>query len=141
MRVALQAVSGQYVAAEANGGHDIRADRSAAGLWEQFDLTVGRGGCLESGGSVFLHTSAGFYFSAAGGGGSTLDATGTSAGPRERFLVHRSQGPGPIYSGDFVTLQAASGHFVVAVGGGGVRADGTDAGSWGTFRITAVDLQ
>ena len=66
MRVALQAINGKYVIAEENGGGAVRADRSTAGPWERFDLTVAGGGCLESGGWVFLRTSAGFYFSGFG---------------------------------------------------------------------------
>ena len=97
-----------------------------------------------------LCTSDGFYLRADGGGGSTLSATGTSAGRWERFTLRRRVPhgrrsartvEGAVRSGDFLSLQAPSGHYVWAArgSGGAMRADRRSyASRWGTFKAREV---
>ena len=86
-----------------------------------------------------LQTSGGFFLRAEGGGGSRLDATATSVGAWESFVLVRAGG-GTIRNGDGVALQTSTGHFIVAELGGGsfVHADRDSIGAWETFRITTV---
>ena len=106
-----------FLSARDSDAGAIRANRDVPGPSARFRLTGDFGRCLESGEAVFLQASDGSFLRAARGGGSTVDAAGASAGLRERFLLHRRVGIGPVRSGDFVTLQAASGHSVVAEDG------------------------
>ena len=134
--ITLQASNGQYFVAEGGGGGAVSANRSAAGAWEQFQVTDPSGGCVTSGDAVFFRTYGSFYLRAELGGGSTLDAAGAAAGAWEQFVI-RNQGGGDVFDGDLVTLQAPSGHYVVAEGGGGgvVLANRPAAGLWESFRI------
>ncbi len=136
VRVRLQAGNGRFLSARDAGGA-VRANRDVAGPWERFRLRGDFGRCLESGEAVYLQARNGTYLRAAGGGGSTVDAIGPSAGLRERFVLHRRLGAGPVRSGDLVTLQAASGQSVAASDGGGrLRADSARPGARETFRIS-----
>ena len=139
--VRLQASNGRFVTAIGKSGGYVRADRDVPGPWERLQLAGAAAGCIESGDEVFLSTADDFYLRAAGGGGSTLEATGTAAGPWESFRMRRQSGAGPVRSGNLVTLQAASGHYVVAEqgGGGGLRADHTVAAPWATFKIVLAE--
>ena len=134
--ITLQASTGHYFVAEGGGGGAVSANRSAAGAWEQFQVTDPSGGCVTSGDAVFFRTYGSFYLRAELGGGSTLDAAGAAAGAWEQFVI-RNQGGGDVFDGDLVTLQAPSGHYVVAEGGGGgaVLANRPAAGLWESFRI------
>ena len=142
--VRLQASNGQFLSASRNGGDDVSATRDTTGTWEHFTLVDANGGCVETGDTVYFHTSDGFYLRAESGGGpeSVVDARGTTAGQHEQFVVRRSTGT-DIYirAGDSVTLEAASGHYVVAEdgGGGSILADSESAGSWETFRVSTAD--
>src|SRR5688572_9322393 len=71
----LQAQSGHYVVAENGGGDLVYANRTAAGPWETFELSVN--GALDSGDPVNLRTYSGYYLRADDCGGGALLAVGT----------------------------------------------------------------
>ena len=148
--IRLQASNGQYVVAANNGGGGVLANRDRPSAWGRLYVVDVDRGCLESGDTVALRTSDGFYLRADGGGGSTLSATGTSAGSWERFTLRRRVPhgrrsartvDGAVRSGDFISLQAPSGHYVWPERGGGgtVRGDRRSyASRWGTFKAREV---
>ena len=150
--VGLQASNGQFIGAHYAGGGPVTADREALEPWAGFHFEDENGGCVDAGDVVSLRTHHGFYLRAEGGGGGAVDATATTAGPSERFVIHRIGAQWvrtanihndniAVRPGDLVTLQAASGHFVVAEqgGGAGVRADRRSATAWGRFRVANVE--
>lgn len=80
MKVALKAANGLYVCAEQGGGSVVRANRSAIGPWETFNLT-------QIGDKVTLQTWSGLYLCAEGGGGGILAANRTEAWAWETFTL------------------------------------------------------
>ncbi len=78
-RIALQAIDGQYVCAEAGGGREVIANRGAIGDWEAFTVVDAGGGLIA------LQAHNGMYVCAEGGGGRELVADRTAVGDWEKF--------------------------------------------------------
>jgi len=135
-----------YLTAEGNGGSSVVADRTSAGWWETFVLTVMDGsGSLKDGVRVHLHTSDNYFFSALNGGNYSLLADKTSVGAWEIFRAQKvsdargGNSHGPVISdGDVFALKSESTgtvYYVVAENGGGgtVNVNRTSLGPWESF--------
>jgi len=140
-RVTLRTSNGSnYVTAEGGGGGTVRADRTAAGPWETFTVTVLSGGPMLSGDRVALLAADGTHWlQATGGGGSSLRAAGQAVGAWETFVVQSVSGD-VIRSGDPIAIRAGDPWYVVADGGGGgtVSATSVARGPWETFTVAFV---
>ena len=132
-----------YVVAEGGGGGDVHANRTGAGRWETFGVSVLLGGPVVSGDRVAFTTSDGFhYLQAAAGGGASLRAVGQGIGSWETFIIEKREG-GLIRHGDTVTLRANdTPWYVVAEGGGGanVNVNSLSRGGWESFTVLFVPL-
>jgi hypothetical protein len=115
-----------FVTADNAGQQPLIADRSALGLWEQFQiLDLGNG-------SVALRSMAnGSYVTAEDTGSSPLVANRTTIGQWEQFTLI-DQG-----AGNFAILARANGKYVCADNGGSssLIANRTSAGTWEEFRM------
>lgn len=78
----------------------------------------------------------GQFVCAEGGGGASVTANRSVAGPWETFQLI-DLNCGEVADGDAVQFKTSSGHFLVAEGGGGadLKADRAAAGPWETFTI------
>lgn len=87
--IALQTPTGFYLTAEGGGGHDVNANRTTLGAWEQFQIVdLNRSGAIQNGDSVALKSVNGPYVVAEGGGGQVINANRDSAGPWETFVIN-----------------------------------------------------
>lgn len=144
MRIALQAISGQYLAAEEGGGHEVNANRDAIGSWETFTLVrLGGTGPLRYGEAVLIRAVEEQFYLRAGGSLPTLlagelDAAGGGS------MIFRLVNPSNPDASDVISwpkaplaLRTADQKYVVAEGGGGgrVRADRGAVGPWETFTL------
>jgi aqualysin 1 len=102
-----------YASAVNGGGGTMRADRTAVGTWETFNLVDLNGGALEDGDLVNLQAYSGYFVVAEGSGGGDLRANRTAAGAWETFTIIRTSGSGTISSGDTIALQAPSGRTAI----------------------------
>jgi hypothetical protein len=117
----------RYVTAENAGRSPLIANRTAIGVWEQFDqINVG-------GGFIALRAHAnGRYVTAENAGRSPLIANRTAIGPWEKFrLVVNSDG-------SISLLANANGRYVTAgnAGSSPLIANGTAIGAWQKFYRT-----
>lgn len=88
--------------------------------------------------SIYLKTANGHYWSAANGGGSSLDARSATAGASERLTLKDLNG-GQLETGDHVQIKTSNNtYWVVAEGGGGgaLNANRTTPLSWETFIVS-----
>ena len=122
-KVALQANSGHFVAAEWGGGGAVNANRTAANAWETFGI-VDLGG-----GKVALRAHNGLHLSAVGAGGGAVNAGAPWVLGWETFTLENH--------GSQVALRTADGHYLVAEFGGGyfVQANRTGVGAWERFTL------
>ena len=74
-----------------------------------------------------IHSMTGYLLKAAGGGGSTFDATGTVNNYETQFNIRNVNGSNSLYSGDQVYIQTIRNYYVSAVNGGGY---GTTTTGW-----------
>jgi hypothetical protein len=90
-QVTIRTTSGYYFSADQGGGGALTADRLAANEWETFtilDQYGSNGGRILDGQIVELRTSDGaHYVTLVNGGGSGVDATGTSIGPSQSLRM------------------------------------------------------
>ncbi|MFF4889482.1 GH25 family lysozyme [Micromonospora chersina] len=123
--IALRArINSRYVVAESAGAKPLIANRTAVGLWEQFDLVDAGGGF------VALRSRAnGRYVVAESGGAKALIANRTAIGAWEKFtVINNSDGS--------ISLRAnANGKIVVAENAGALPliANRTAIGPWEKF--------
>jgi hypothetical protein len=132
-------ITADYLRASAEGA--LTADATAIDTEAVFALHDLDGGSLEDGDAVQLAASTGAFLTAAGGGGTTIDATAAEAGDAETFTLVRLAGAGPIETGDRVALGTHDAlHYVSAIDGGGgtVRADAPWARGWETFVVDRI---
>lgn len=144
MRIALQAINGQYVAAEEGGGREVNANRDAVGPWETFTLVrLGGTGALRYGEPVLIRAIQERFYLRAGRSNATLlagelDAAGGGS------MIFRLVNPSNPDATDAISwpraplaLRTADEKYVVAEGGGGghVRADRAAVGPWETFTV------
>jgi len=110
------------------GGGALRADSTADGADETFDL-VAAGGA-----QVALRAANGQYVSAEGGGGGDVNVNRAAARAWETFTVET-------LAGGRVHLRAADGQYLTAENGGGglVHANRDVARSWETFAMRCHD--
>ena len=120
-------VNGRLVTAEAAGARALIANRTAVGLWEQFDLIpVGTN-------HVALRAHANnHYVCADAGGASPLIANRTAIGQWETFTVV------PQPDGSVALRSAANGRYVTAEAAGtrALIANRTAVGAWEKFTLT-----
>ncbi|PWR14195.1 hypothetical protein DKT69_17485 [Micromonospora sicca] len=119
----------RYVVAENAGANALIANRTAIGLWEQFDMIDAGGGF------VALRSRAnGRYVVAESGGAKPLIANRTAIGAWEKFtVINNSDGS--------ISLRAnANGRYVVAESGGAkpLIANRTAIGPWEKFDKTST---
>lgn len=138
-QVSLQTSNGvNFVVAEGGGGGDAHADRTSAGAWETFRVSVLTGGPPLSGDRVAFKTADGVhYLQAVGGGGAALGAAGAAVGAWETFILDKPGG-GAVRHGDAIALRANdTPWYVTAESGGGrnVNVNRAARGPWEMFTI------
>jgi hypothetical protein len=119
--ITFRASNGQYVCAEEGGGHEVNANRDAAGPWETFKRLP------QPDGTFAYQSDKGYYLTAENGGGGALLCNRQVIGPSECWHeLHVNQG---------IALQSDNGHFMCAEDGGGgiVNVTRSTAGLWETF--------
>jgi len=143
--IALAAANSSYLIAEGGDGWEVCASPNEIGAWETFRLfnRTRPGEEPWHGDSVVLQAWHGRFLSAAGGGGSSLNAALRWIEPSTTFTLERVAGAGTVRSGEQVALRAANGNYVVAEGGGGgeVNANRPARGPWETFTIKIIRPQ
>ena len=128
--IAFKSAHGKYFVAQNNGNSDVKADRSAIGSWETFDMRLHQpGNCIAHGSNVVVETQVGYYLRATDSGG--LDAKASAIGSWEQFTVtNHSDSTGCLASGDVISLKSAHNKYVVAESNGDANADRSGIGSW-----------
>jgi hypothetical protein len=153
MRIALQAINGQYVVAEGGGGHQVNANRDAIGPWETFTLVrLDAKGVLRYGEAVLIRdVEERFYLRAggsAGGSNAALTAGELDAADGGSIIFRLVKPSNPDDTDTVIprptaplALRTIDQKYVVAEGGGGyhVRADRTAVGPWETFTAHFLD--
>jgi len=88
--VSLQSYDGLYLTADGGGGSDMQNNHTSPGAWETFNIMkINGSGSLSSGNYVAIKTSSGKYLTVEKNG--SVDATGTSIGSAQTFVVQVSQ--------------------------------------------------
>jgi hypothetical protein len=139
-RLALSSSTNQYVSVDSTGNQAVSAGRwMAGGFWETFTLKDWKGGALQDGDTVTLQAHGGLYLSIRPGAGGELFANASTAGPAERFILHRIGGSGEILPGDAIALETRSGRYLGAdlKSHGAIRAIRFTPGPAETFRYVA----
>ncbi|PZR15433.1 MAG: hypothetical protein DI536_08250 [Archangium gephyra] len=145
--IRLRAWDGFWVTAEGGGGDVLKADRSVAGPWEAFSLTIVSRASTDPSPLdptwvssstliykiVTMRVANGHYVVAEWGGNREVKADRTVPGAWERFVVTDLSG-GQLVSGDIIRIRAQNGAYVVAENGL-VNANRGSAGLWELFRI------
>jgi len=119
--------NGKFVVAEHEGAGSLIANRSQAGLWEQFTISY------NTDDTVSLRAGAnGKYVTAENGGASALIANRTTVGPAEKFTLTRNA------DSTFSLTSVVNGKYVTAEDGGAsaLIANRTAIGPWEKFTIT-----
>jgi hypothetical protein len=141
-RLALSSSTSQYLAVDATGDQAVSAGRWMRGNpWDAFTLKDWTGGAIQDGDTVTLQAHGGLYLTVEPGAGGRLFATSSTAGPAERFILHRIGGGGAILPGDAVALETGSGRYlgIDLTKHGAVRALRSAPGPAETFRYVAQD--
>jgi hypothetical protein len=141
-RVTLRGFASQYVSVDSAGDQAVRAGRWVRGdFWETFTLKDWNGGALRDGDEVSLQAHGGLYLSLQPGSGGALYARASTAGPAERFTIHKIGAAGPIVTGDSIALEARSGRYLGTEvrGKGAIRALRTIPGPAEMFRYLEGD--
>jgi hypothetical protein len=144
-RVALSSSTNQYLSVDSAGGQEVSAGRwMRGGFWETFTLKDWNGGALQNGDTVTLQAHGGLYLSIQPGAGGELFANASTAGPAERFILHKIGGTASvseILPGDAIALETRSGRYLGTdlKGHGAIRALRFTPGPAETFRYVAQD--
>lgn len=145
MRIALQAINGQYVAAEEGGGREVNANRDAIGPWETFTLVrLDVRGVLRYGEAVLIRAVEERFYLRAGGSNGVLAAgeLDSAGGGSMIFQLVNPSNPDETdtvipWSKAPLALRTVDKKYVVAEEGGGgpVRGDREAVGPWETFTL------
>jgi len=120
-----------FVCAEAAGNSVLNVNRTAAGSYEHFSVNSTTG-TVNSGDTVSLQTSNGYYWSASG---STLLPNKRAAGTNEKFVITKVSGSGPLVNGDAVTIKTWQNRYATTTSGNALDASGTTIGPAQTFIV------
>lgn len=145
MRIALQAINGEYVAAEEGGGREVIANRDAIGPWETFTLVrLGGTGVLRYGEAVLIRAIEERFYLRAGGSNAALAAGELDAAGGGSMIFRLVKPSNPDETDTVIprptaplALRTVDQKYVVAEGGGGdrLRADRAAVGAWETFTV------
>jgi GH25 family lysozyme M1 (1,4-beta-N-acetylmuramidase) len=116
--------NGRYVTAENAGTQPLIANRTAIGLWEQFDRIDAGGGML-----ALRARANGRYVTAESAGTQPLIANRTVIGAWEKFRLIRT------FDGTYVLLANANGRYVTASATAPLIADAVAIGTAQKFRL------
>lgn len=117
-RAAFTSFTSQYVTVEP-GDRSVTAEPWLPGSpWSVFALKDWNGSVLESGDTISLQTHDGLYLSAETGTRGRVWASVSSLGDRERLILRKIGGTGPIKTGDLVTFETSSGRYLAPEVGG-----------------------
>lgn len=149
MRIALQAINGQYVAAENGGGREVNANRDAIGPWETFTLVrLDARGALRYGEAVLIRAVEERFYLRAGGSNGVLAAGELDAAAGGSIIFRLVKPSNPDETDSVIprpkaplALRTIDQKYVVAEDGGGgrVRADRAAVGPWETFTAHFLD--
>jgi hypothetical protein len=142
--VSLSVDSGSYYVKAVNGGGStVKADATAVGEWETFNMIDLNGGDLMDGDKVAFQADNGQWLKAENGGGDTMLANGAAPNQWEQFTIRKQNGSGAIGSGDLIALEikdsSGTTWYVVAEDGGGsngvVNVNRQSIGTWEKFHL------
>jgi hypothetical protein len=137
--------SKNFISANDCGDSYVDSNAQSAGPCETFTLYDVNGGALMDGDQVYLQAANGSFVSAESGGSngcggciSPVNANRAVAASWETFTIHKTSGPGQIFSGDKISLQSSGGNYLAPEGGGNSRlyANRAVAQTLETFVIT-----
>ncbi len=128
-------VQNLYLSALNAGGSTLSATATTPQNWEVFYVIDSSGNSLESGDTVQLRTSGGFFVQVQNG---SLAVASKNQQDAADFKIVKADGSGPIAWGDSIGLQVvATGLWISAQdgGGGSVTASGAALKGWETFAL------